>query len=80
MTFEQHSENLRKSSENGRKSSEIVKMFITSLHGRGFKSTRLHDFVSKSTHVQFQTVHTKTIDPFSVLLRHGRDVPVIWTR
>ena len=41
------------------------------LHGRGFKSTWIHDF---ETITLKKSVHTETIFLFSVVLRRGRDI------
>lgn len=44
------------------------------LHGRGFKSTRLHPFETVSKSTRFRSVYTKKINQFSRLLRHRRDM------
>ena len=44
------------------------------LHGRGFKSTRLHPFETVSKSTRFRSVYTKKINQFSRLLCHRRDM------
>ena len=45
-----------------------------SLHRRGFKSTRFRPFETVSKSIRLRSVYTKTIYPFSRLLRHGCDM------